>query len=112
MTTKPTFPKGAIGCPTGPMAWTCLPGLALGIVIFASLNRAKTGPWLLRVVAAILAFAEFAVTVPLLLAVETFLSENVARNLAKSWGYDECDEMWGAIFGGARSFLHDGSGDN
>ena len=62
--------------------------------------------------AAILAFGEFAITVPILLAVETFLNKDVARDLAESWGYGECDETWGAIFGGARSFLHDGSDDN
>lgn len=73
MTMKSTFPKGAIGCPTGPMAWACLPSQVLGFVIIASLNRAKAGPWPLRIAMAILAFAAFAVAVPLRLVVGTIV---------------------------------------
>lgn len=73
MTMKPTFPQGASGCPTGPVAWACVPVQVLGLVIIACLNRAKAGPWPLRTAMAILAFAAFAVAVPLRLVVWTIV---------------------------------------
>lgn len=51
------------------MAWACLPVQVLGLVVIASLNRAKAGPWPLRITMAILAFAALAVAVPLRLVI-------------------------------------------
>ena len=39
------------------------------------------------------------------------VSSSAAEELARSWGYSEVNDSWGAMVGWAMGLLHDGSDD-